>query len=181
METRVESDAGWVWVAYAFWFVRFAAVGGLLALVGTSTGDLRPTDALIGGLLVSVVATLVVGTMTALWWRVGPGRVAYMVRGGELVIFRGRRVVRRYPCKDITDIRISGALTWSELLLRNWFGHRIENWPTLSIDLTAWPTGSYLVGPRDQAGILLWGTGRARQAEEDLRRAAVLNGAALAE
>lgn len=180
MEFRVEPDAGRAWLAYVFWLVRTLPVGIILGAAAVGSGGLPLGEALFGTLLLVLVTVLGLGTPTALWWRLRAGRVVYEVREGQLLICRGGAVLRRFRCAELTGLTVFGALTWKELLLRNWFNYEIEGWPRLVVDLGAGPsTRLTVVDSRDQPRILLWGHERARRAERDLRANVAANGAAL--
>ena len=181
MDIRIAPDSHRAWAGFPYWLTRFLPLWVVFSFLGIVEGALRPVEALAGLLVLITAPALMAGAVTALWWRLRPGRISYVVRGGSLMVCRGRRVLRRFPCTEITQLDLVGALTWRKLLLRNWLTWGVDGWPRLSIDLTDWPTSRLLVGPQNQAGILLWGESRARRAEADLRRAVTLSGATLSD
>ncbi len=176
-DLRIAPDTHRAWVGIVFWATRFVPVWLVLATVAAASGEMQPVEAFAGLLLLVVPVAGVVSWVTSLWWLLGAGRVSYVVRDGTLTVRRGRRVLRHFPCAEITRLELNGAMTWKGLLLRS----RIPDWPTLTIDRTDWPTTRQVVGPQRQRAILLWGEGRARRAEADLRRAVTLSGATLIE
>lgn len=180
MEVRVEPDAGRAWLAYVFWLVRTLPVGIILGVAAVGSGGLSWGVALVGTLFLVLVTVVGLGTLTALWWRLRAGRVVYEVREGQLLIGRGESVLRRFRCAEVTGLAVFGALTWKELLLRNWFNYEIEGWPRLVVDVDAGTSTRLTVASSgDQPGILLWGDERARRAARDLRAAVAANGATL--
>jgi hypothetical protein len=179
-EIRIEPDAGRAWLApYVFWLLRTLPVFIVLVIVAVGSGDFPLVEALVGIGFFALVPTLGLGTVTALWWRLRAGRVAYVVRDGELLIYHGRRVLRRFRCAEITRLDLTGALTWRELVVRNWLTYEIEGWPTLSVHLPPEPGFRLFEKSTDQPRILLWGDERSRDAERELRAAVVANGAVL--
>jgi hypothetical protein len=179
-EVRIEPDAGRAWLAaYVFWLLRTLPVFIVLVIAAVGSGDLPLAEALVGIGFLALVPALGLGTVTALWWRLRAGRVVYVVRDGELLIYRGRRVLRRFRCAEINRLDLTGALTWKELVARNWFTYEIEGWPTLSVDLPPEPGFRLFEKSTDQPRALLWGQERARKAERELRAAIAGNGAVL--
>ncbi|MBU2694157.1 hypothetical protein [Pimelobacter sp. 30-1] len=174
--TTIAPDPRQAWVGLVFWWTRFFVVGVGLSVTAVVASDLHPVEIIAGLLVLVLPPTVVVGMGTVLLWRLGPGRVSYVVDDGRLVVLRGRKVLRRYRCADITQLEVDGAMTWKVLLLRRW---TTAPWPRLVIDSAAVPADRLLVGPRAERAILLWGESRARSAEGDLRTAVVRHGATL--
>jgi hypothetical protein len=179
-EVRIEPDAGRAWLAYVFWLVKSLPLFIVVVIAAVGSGDLPLDGALVGfGLLVVLGPVLSLGTPMALWWRLRAGRVVYVVRDGELLISRGRRVLRRFRCAEITRLELAGALTWTELVVRNWLIYEIEGFPRLSVELPPEPGFRLFEKSPEQPRILLWGDERARTAERELRAAVVAHGAVL--
>lgn len=174
-DVRVAPDRHYAWAGAVFWSTRFLPVWIVLAALATASGEMDPQSAFLGLLVLIVPCAFLMCGVTSLWWLLGPGRISYVVSDGTLMVCRGRRVLRRFPCAEITRLDLDGAMTWKRLLLRS----RIPEWPTLTIDRADWPTTRLLVGPQSQRRILLWGEDRARRAEADLRRAVTSCGAIL--
>jgi hypothetical protein len=179
-EVRIEPDPGRAWLAsYVFWLVKSLPLFIIIMIAAVGSGDLPLVEALGGFGILLVVPALGLGTVMALWWRFVDGRVVYVVRDGELLIYRGRRVLRRFRCAEITRLDLTGALTWRELVVRNWFTYEIEGFPRLSVHLPPEPGFRLFEKSTDQPRILLWGDERSRDAERELRAAVVANGAVL--
>jgi hypothetical protein len=178
-EVRIEPDAGRSWLAYVFWLLRALPTFIVIVIAAVGSWGLPLVEALVGVGLLVLATVLGFGTVTALWWWLVNGRVVYVVRDGELLICRGRRVLRRFPCAEITRLELAGALTWKELVVRNWFTYEIEGWPRLSVHLPPEPGFRLFEKSPDQPRILLWGDERARKAERELRAAIAGNGAVL--
>src|SRR5689334_16683850 len=119
MEVQVDPDARRCWVAFPFWLVRMLAVGTALGIAMVASGDFSVPAAMVAVLTITIVVGVPTGTAWAVGWALVPARTVYAVRGGELLVCRGRRVLRRFPCSEIVDLRLRGALTWRELLARN--------------------------------------------------------------
>lgn len=168
---RVKPDTGYAAAAFVFVGLRFLVVDAVLAVAMAASGEFGVGEALLFWVSATLFFTLVAGPPVTLWWWLRPGRVSYVVDDGELRVIRGRKVVRRHPCADITELHLTGGLTWHELTLRNWFTASIGGWPRLSLDRRNWPRPRALVGPRRQPATLLWGEERCAHVEEELRRA----------
>ena len=175
-DLRVEPDTHQAWVGFVVWWTRCLPVWLVLATVAAASGEFHPLEAF--GVLLLLMASIAVlmGTLATLSWGLGPGRISYVVHDGNLMVCRGRKVLKTFPCAGITHLELDDAMTWKALLLRNW---QTAPWPSLVIDRNDWPTTRLLVGPKRQRRILLWGNERARRAEADLRRAVTLSGATL--
>jgi hypothetical protein len=170
-ELRIEPDAGRAWLAaYVFWLARSLPVLIIATILAVALDDVQWVHVLFGVGLAFSILVLGVGTVTALWWRFVDGRVVYVVRDGELLIYQGRRVLRRFRCAEITRLYLAGALTWKVLVLHNLFTQEVRGWPTLFVELAAEP-GTRSAGYEPQPQMFLWGRERAREAVRDLRAA----------
>ncbi|MET0820609.1 MAG: hypothetical protein ABWY58_06570 [Aeromicrobium sp.] len=55
-------------------------------------------------------------------WAFLPARVSYLLRGTELIVLRGRRVVRRVDLVDASEIQVLGGISGRRLWI-GWGGH----------------------------------------------------------
>jgi hypothetical protein len=181
LNVQIHADRRRAWTAPAFTGSRILVVCSVLVVALVVSGDVALAEAVLGMASLGVFLTLASGVLLASWWWIRPGRVSYVVAEGQLRVCRGRRVVRRHPCADITSLSLTGDLGWRDLTVRNWFTYGIGGWPELRVDRHHWPTPRMLIGPRTQPAILLWGQDRCAKAEEALRQAVTAHGAVLSD
>lgn len=52
---------------------------------------------------------------TAYWWW-NPGRTRYEVADGYLMVWRGQKILHRWPCSEIYGLWVRGGVSWPQLL-----------------------------------------------------------------